>query len=226
MTDLLITIAIFIIAHMVPAVAPLRRALVSLLGRRTYIVGFSLISLGLLGWVGVAYFEAPYVELWAQAPWMRWAPVVLMAPACILLVAVFTHPNPLSVALRSQPFDPSRPGMVAVTRHPLLWALVLWASGHAVVNGDAASLIVFGLFAVLGAAGVFSIDARKKTKLGGEVWARLAATTSFLPFGATLTGHTKLGWNALGWGTLAGALVLYGTLLWAHPWVIGVSPLP
>ena len=155
MADLLTTIAIFILAHMVPAVAPLRRALVSLLGRRTYIVGFSLISLGLLGWVGVAYFEAPYVELWAQEPWMRWAPVVLMAPACIFLVAVFTHPNPLSVALRSQPFDPSRPGIVAVTRHPLLWALVLWASGHAVVNGDAASLIVFGLFAVLGAGGVF-----------------------------------------------------------------------
>ena len=87
METLLITITVFIVFHMVPAIGPVRRGLISTIGKVPYIVGYSMLSLGLLGWVGVAYAEADYVELWQQAVWMRWVPVILMVPACASIVS-------------------------------------------------------------------------------------------------------------------------------------------
>ena len=75
METLLLTIGVFIAFHIVPAIGPVRRGLIKVLGKAPYIVGYSMISLGLLGWVGIAYGEAEYVELWAQAEWMRWVPL-------------------------------------------------------------------------------------------------------------------------------------------------------
>ncbi len=34
--------------------------------------------------------------------------------------------------------------MAAMIRHPMLWGMVLWAVAHLLVNGDLASLILFG----------------------------------------------------------------------------------
>ena len=224
--DLVITIAIFIIAHMLPAIAPLRRAIIATIGKAPYIVGFSLMSLGLLGWVGVAYANAPYIELWVLPGFMLWLPALLMPLATILLVAVFTNPNPLSVARSSTAFDPTRPAIVGVTRHPLLAALVIWSGAHMVINGDMAAVLLFGLFTLLGLAGPLSIEKRKKQKLGEAEWARLSAPTSFMPFWAIITGRARLDVIAIGWTTILAGIVLYGVLFYLHPHIIGVLPHP
>ena len=55
----------------------------------------------------------------------------------------------LSLGSRSkQPFDPARPGIAAITRHPLLWALTLWSLAHLAPNGDLAHGLLFGSFAL------------------------------------------------------------------------------
>ena len=224
MSDLILTIAIFVAVHMLPAIAPLRRGLISVIGKAPYVVGFSMMSLGLLGWVGVAYGEAPYVELWLLPRFLLWLPVLLMPFACIFLVAVFTNPNPLSVALKSDGFDPARPGVVGITRHPLLLALLIWSGSHLIINGDMAALLLFGLFTIMSFTGPFSIEARKKQKMGEDDWARLIAPTSFVPFWAIMKGRS--GFAGIGWVTVALGLALYGALLYFHADVIGAVPYP
>lgn len=226
METLLLTIGVFIAFHLIPAIGPVRRRLVANIGLVPYIVGYSMLSLGLLGWVGVAYAEADYVELWAQATWMRWVPVVVMVPVCVLLAGFFVHANPLSVGFRGASFNPDKPGIVSVTRHPLMWALLLWALAHIVPNGDVASLLMFGLFAVLGAVGPLSLDAKARRQLGAERWAALAKPTSNLPFAAALQGHSKIDWGNVLCQPAIGGMILYAVLMAAHPYVIGVSPLP
>ena len=229
MQTLILTIALFILAHSIPVIGPVRRALIATMGKGAYIVGYSMLSIGLLGWVGIAYSEAPFIELWPDyGPWssVRWMPIIFMLPACIFAVATFTNPNPLSVALKSAPFDPAHPGVVAITRHPLIWALLLWSGAHLIANGDVASVILFGLFTILGAVGPLSIDARKKRALGPEAWASLSAASSNIPFVAILRGRARLDMGGLGWPTIGLGIVIYLGLIWAHAPMIGASPLP
>jgi protein-S-isoprenylcysteine O-methyltransferase Ste14 len=57
-------------------------------------------------------------------------------------------------------------GIVRVTRHPFLIGVGLWAVVHLVANGDVASFIFFGAFAVTALA-----DPRSSPALGVEVLA-------------------------------------------------------
>jgi uncharacterized membrane protein len=226
MQNLVFAILAFIVCHMVPAFGPVRRAMIATMGKAAYIVGYSMLSLGLLGWVGVAYVEADYVELWAQAHWMRWVPVVTMPFVCALLVGFLAHPNPLSVGFRGSQFNLKRPGIVSVTRHPLMWALVLWALAHIVPNGDEASILMFGLFAGLGLMGPPSLDAKARRDLGAERWNDLAGRTSNVPFWAALQGRGRVDWTGVLRFPVLGGSILYAVLIALHPIIIGVSPLP
>lgn len=210
----------FMASHLLSALPGLRAALVTRLGRRGYGAGYGLLSLALFAWVVVAARQAPFVSLWEQRLWMRWL-VNLAMPLALLLVCLgAAAPNPLSLGGRATGFDPARPGIAGVVRHPLLWALALWALAHLLVNGDLAHVVMFGLFAAYALAGMAMLDARKRRLLGPAVWVTRASGTSNLPFAGNWHGFRP------GWGRLAVATLLWMGLLHAHLPVIGVSPLP
>lgn len=224
MTQLLLAVAAFLLTHSLPAARPLRRRLIAALGTGPYMAAYSVLSLAVLVWVGWAYAQAPYIPVWDYTAATAWVPLVLMPVACILGVAAVTQPNPLSVAVRSAGFDPARPGVTAITRHPLIWAFILWAGGHLIANEDLASLILFGLLLLLSLAGPFGVDAKKRKDLGAEEWQRLAARTSFWPLAAPLSGRARWRDAWPGWVPVAGGLLLYVALLHLHGPVIGVVP--
>ena len=226
MESLITSLGAFLVLHIVPAIGPLRRFLVGAMGTVMYTVTYSTVSTGLLVWVGFAYVEADYVELWPREDWMVWVPVVLMYPACVFLVGSLINANPLSVGVRADAYDPESPAIVSITRHPLMWGVILWSTAHLVVNGDQASVMMFGLLAVFGAIGPKIIDAKKRRQMGAEAWDKLAAPTSSFPFWAALRGKTKVDWQGAACAPGLGGLVLYAALLGAHLFVIGVSPLP
>ena len=60
------------------------------------------------------------------------------------------------------------PGIAGITRHPLLWAFTLWALAHMAPNGDLAHVLLFGLFAVFGIAGMSALDRRKRKQWGAD----------------------------------------------------------
>lgn len=213
-----LALAAFMASHLIPSRAGLRAALVARLGRGGYGAAYGLLSLALFVWVIVAAGRAPFVLLWDQQIWMRWLANLAMPLAVLLTCLGFGAPNPLSLGGRAGGFDPARPGIVGVVRHPLLWALLLWALAHLLVNGDLAHVILFGLLALYCVIGMRMIDRRQRRVLPD--WARLAAGTSNLPF----MGNWR-GWWPDWWRVLLTVVIWIG-LLHAHPPVIGVSPLP
>jgi uncharacterized membrane protein len=217
--------AAFLLSHALPARPAMRGMLAATLGERGYLLVYSLVSLGMLAWLVVAAGRAPYVELWAPAPWQAWVPNLLMPAVCLLVAFGIAAPNPLSFGGHAAGFDPRHPGVAGITRHPLLLAILLWAAGHAVPNGNLAHLLLFGAFAGFAALGMRIIDRRKRRLLDEEAWARLAARSSGWPLAAWLQGRWRPQGPPGALRLLAG-LVLWLLLLALHPGAIGVSPLP
>jgi uncharacterized membrane protein len=218
-------LVLFLASHAIPARPALKGRLVALLGRRGYLALFNTLSLVLLVWLVVAAGRAPYVPLWYQEIWQRWAVNIVMPIAVVLGVFGLGTVNPLSFGGRAAGFAPEHPGIAGFVRHPLLWAFLLWAAAHLLVNGDLAHVILFGGFALLAMAGMPMIDARKRRQWGAIEWHRLAAHTSQIPGVALLTGAWRPRRGPTLWRLVA-AVVLWQVLLRLHPIVIGVSPLP
>lgn len=217
----------FLAAHAVPAQPPVRRRLVALLGERGYLFAYIVVSLALLALVIAAAGRAPYVSLWAFAPWQSWVPMIAMPLACLLAAFGAAAVNPLSFGGRApERFDPDAPGIAGITRHPLLWALALWSAAHIVPNGDLAHVLLFGAFTLFALAGMAALDRRLRRRLGHAAWVRLAARTSLVPFAALITGRYRPAWRAPSPVRVTAAVLAWGALLALHPAVIGVSPLP
>jgi uncharacterized membrane protein len=189
------------------------------LGSRGFPLAYSALSLAALAWLIVAAGRAPYVPLWNWAPWQLYVPLVAMLPVCLILALAIARPNPFSFGgARNANFDPARPGIVRLHRHPLLVALALWAAAHAVPNGDLAHLILFGTFAVFAIFGTRLVDHRRQREMG-DTWQMLRSDVASTPlWPPSLTSEEAL--------RLVAGLVLYATLIWLHPALIGVSPLP
>lgn len=225
MINLLLAIICFVGGHLLVSSTPLRARLVGALGERLYLGFYSLLAIWLLIWAGFAYRGAPYQALWGPVPGLTALPLVAMPVALLLLVAGYTGANPTAVL--QQPVGPGwkSAGILTVTRHPLMWAIGLWALSHLAARGDLAALIFFGGIATLAFAGTCLLDAKKR-RAWGERWAPLAASTSNLPFAAIAQGRARLDLAGIGWWRFALAAALYLLLLWLHAIVIGVSALP
>lgn len=223
---LLLAMATFVIGHFVLASLPVRQALIGVIGNNGFRGLFSIFALITLIWAIRAYAAAPYEELWAQTTVLRHIPAVLMPIACVLAVAGVTTRNVTSVGGETMlPEDTPARGIVTVTRHPLMWGFALWALAHMAPNGDAASAIFFGGFALLSIGGMMHIDHRRQAAMGAD-WGPVVLTTSIIPFQAYVEGRTKIDWKGIGVARLAMGIALYALLLIGHEWAIGVSPMP
>ncbi|MBO9453773.1 NnrU family protein [Paracoccus sp. R12_1] len=119
----------FLAAHMVPAAPGPRGLLIARLGRRGYLLAFSLVSVALLIWLVRASSGAPYVGLSQAGTGSRWL-VNLAMPVAILT------------------------GAIATGMSGLLMAFAIWAAAHLVANGDLAHAILFGGMLVFAGSGL------------------------------------------------------------------------
>ena len=216
--------AVFVASHIVLSSTPLRGALIGVLGEAGFRGAYSAVALGALIWLAVAHGAAPHVEIWSPSAAARHLPLVVMPFAAILLVAGVSVRNPAGMMAPAPDGNPA-PGILKVTRHPVMWAIALWALAHMAANGDAASLLLFGALALLALAGMALIDRRKAAELGAG-WGPVLLTTSALPFAAMLSGRAKFRFAEVGaWRLLAG-VALYLALLLLHGPVVGLTALP
>ncbi len=223
---LLLATATFVLGHFVLSSLPVRRGLVSGLGEAGFRILYSIAATVAFLWMLFAYGAAPFVPLWTPPSWAAWIPVLVMPFVTLLVVAAFTTRNVTAVGGEAQATAPDpAPGIMRVTRHPFLVGAALWALSHLAVNGDAASVILFGGILVLSVGGIAHIDLRRRATLGSG-WGPVALTTSAVPFAALLSGRTRPDWAGIGLWRVAVALALYLALLRFHAPLFGVSPFP
>lgn len=219
MTALLLATAAFLLTHFVTS-TPLRAKLVTAIGEWPYRGVYSAVAFITLGWMIWAYAHTPReVVLWSG---LRELPVIVM-PLALVLIACGYFRNPTMVGaeglLRSE--DPAR-GIIRITRHPIMWGVMLFAGAHVLALGDTKALVFFGGgFVLLAAIGTVAIDRRKRAN---PDWGRFAAATSHIPFVAILQGRNRLDLREIGWKRPLIGLVAFFFLLWIHPWLFGVRP--
>jgi uncharacterized membrane protein len=217
LTGLAVAALAFLGTHFV-ASTPLRPALINAMGRWPYVAAYSLVAFATLGWMIWAYAQAPRELLW---PGLRHLPSVVM-PFVFILLACGYWRNPTIVGaeklLKSD--DPAR-GIIRITRHPIMWAIMLWSAAHVLARGDTKSLVFFGTFFLLAGLGTVLMDARKR---GDPDFDRFAAVTSNLPFLAVLQKRNGIRWREIGWLRPVIGLAAFAVFFLAHPWLFGARP--
>lgn len=225
MLSLALAAILFAGIHLGIAGTPLRAALVSKIGQGPYMGVFSLLSVGALGWLIMSYGAAPYQEVWGTQEWARHLTHLVMLIAIFLMIIGLTTPNPTSTGMESKlQEEEAAKGIVRITRHPFLWATMLWAVSHMVVNGDLATILLTASILAVGVFGTRSIDARRAA-LDPDGWARFAAKTSNVPFMAIAQGRNSFKVGELGWWRLLLAIVVFAALFKYHGLIFGVPVL-
>jgi len=217
MPDLIAACAYFLLIHFGVSGTRLRDALTARLGEGAYRGLFSLASLVGLAWLIYAYRRAPLLPTWGFLPGFRPAAYVLVLIAFLFAVIGILTPSPTRVGMESKLDPEAVRGMVRITRHPFLWGVGLWAATHLIVNGDVASLALFGTMLVLAIGGTAAIDAKRRRKFP-ERWRKFVAATSSVPFGAIARGGNRLGpaLAEIGVWRLLAALALYAVAFYLH----------
>jgi uncharacterized membrane protein len=180
---LIVGLALFIGVHLVPSSPRLRNAVTGAIGLNGYKGAFSLVSAAGLVLIWIGYARTPVEQIFVPSETARLILPVAMALAFILMACAYA------------------PGRIRrLVRHPMMASVLIWSSLHLLANGDLASNILFGTFAVWSVAAILS-SMRRGQKLGDDrirPWADAVAT---------------------GIGLFAFAIVLY-----SHEWLFGAPP--
>jgi uncharacterized membrane protein len=143
-------------------------------------------------------------------------------PVAFILIACGYFRNPTMVGadklLKSE--DPAR-GMIRITRHPIMWGVMLWAAAHVLARGDLKSLVFFGGLFLVAAVGTLLMDSRKRAN---PDWPRFAAVTSHIPFVAIAQGRNRLDWREIGWTRPIIGLAAFAAFFLLHSWIFGARP--
>ncbi len=226
MLEFVAALVVFVLAHAMPARPELRDRLVNALGLRTYLALYSALSLVLFAWLISAAIRGPDIVIWEPGRWQAMLALVAVPLALILIFAGLIKANPLSVSFRIEGYDPTRPGLLAITRHPVLWGFGLWGGAHMAVIGDVISIILFGALSLFALLGTITLDRRKAHLIGTAEWRRLASATPNVPFAAVFQGGGRFGIDwPLTLGLLAAAVVSAVLLAGGHLWLFGADPL-
>jgi uncharacterized membrane protein len=200
---------------------PLRPALVARLGEPRFTILYSVVAAITLTWFVLAAIAAPAAPLWWIAAPGIWDLATLVMLVAAILLAGSLVGNPALVDPTLHPNIPASPrGVLAVTRHPMMWAFTLWAIVHVVLWGSAANLIVAAAIGILAFFGARAQDG-KKLRLLGPAWQGWEAKTSFWPFGAQLSGRSPWRATVPHVAILGGGIAIWLIATGAHQWAGG-----
>jgi uncharacterized membrane protein len=184
---------VFLGIHSVSIFAPgWRLATMARMGERPWKGLYSLASgVGLaLLIVGYGLARREPVVLYTPPAGLRHLAVLVMVPVFPLFLAAYF------------------PGRIrAVTKHPMLLAVKLWATAHLLANGNLADVLLFGGFLVWAIADRISVKRRSAAE------AHELRTAPPRPVNDVIA-------------VAVGLLIYVVIVFWAHRWLIGVSPLP
>lgn len=181
MTFLILGLALWMLAHLFKRLAPGAREKLGDAGKG--IVAFGILAAVVLMVIG--YRRADTEFLYVLPDWTRHLNNLLMYFAVVLFG-----------------MGSSKGRMRSWMRHPMLTGVIVWAVAHLLVNGDTASLVLFGGLAIWAVVEILVINAK------ADPWQR--------PEPGPAAGDIRL---------LIIAAVLYAVIAAIHAW-LGYWPFP
>lgn len=213
MANFTLLLGAFVALHLLFANDPVRARLVAAMGENGFRAFYVIQSLVLLAGAILFYRQTQPEIVWV-APiglWHLAAPVMLLA--AILLVGSLT---PANKAMSPHPGKAPASGVMRITRHPMMWAIAIWAAVHATLSGSVPTITLcfsMGFLALVGS----SLQDGKKARQLGAGWDAYARETSWWPLGAQISGRQP--WSSLwpGLWPVAGGVALWLLATWLHP---------
>ncbi len=180
----------FLITHLGVSATPLRGPAVALLGENGYLGAHSLLALLTLGGMVHVYGAVPHTDfIWAPSVIAAKANKTIMLLAIAFIVLGVMTKNPTAMKMEGAISDGAR-GVLKITRHPIQWGIMLFATGHIIANGDIASIVMFGTLALVSCLGTLAMDAKKRA-LDDPQWRSFYDATSNVPFIALISGKSR-----------------------------------
>ncbi len=112
---------------------PLRAPMVRVLGAGGFQIAYTVVSFATLAWVYLAFVAAPPADLPGSGDIGWIAASLITLPAMILLAGSFIGNPALPTPLAEAQARATPRGVFRVTRHPMMWAIGLWALSHMVL---------------------------------------------------------------------------------------------
>jgi uncharacterized membrane protein len=135
---------IFFGIHLLPLLA-IKKSLIDKFGKKPYMAIFAIISALGLGLMIYGKGHADFIPVWQPMTLAYWVPILVMWPTMVLFVWA-EIPCSMKITLR----------------HPMLIGIVLFTTSHLIANGDLASIILFGSFAIYSLFVIFRQGFQKK----------------------------------------------------------------
>jgi len=184
MTLLILGLALFFGVHLLSAISALKTPVVRKLGANGYKGVHALISILGIVFIVLGYRDKPLISV---PEWSAGASAFHMALPLLWLAVVL------------QPASHMKSNIKRFTRHPMLWGVALWAGVHLWLNGDHASILLFGSFLV------YSLFAMAMANVKGA-----QKQTKKFPLKNDIA-------------VVAAGTVAFGLLMFAHQWFAGVK---
>jgi uncharacterized membrane protein len=221
MPILIFALSIFVATHFLMS-HPLRARMVARLGANGFQIAYSLVSLASFAWAIMLYRDlGAQSRLWEGFGATPWLVSILMLVAATLFAGSVIG-NPALMAPGAETAAQASPkGMLAITRHPMMWSFALWSLAHILANPTPKMLALCSAMAFLALAGSAGQD-RKKAVLMGADWQGWVAKTAYWPFAAQVSG--RLPWGSMwpGFPVLLAGAILWLLASWLHPVKVGL----
>lgn len=144
MTLLVFGLLAWFVVHLFPIFAPGPRAALTTRFGVAYKGAFAAVTVATIVLIVHGYGAAPFVEVWSPPAFLTHVNNLLMVIAVLFFIAGSFKSSPV----------------LRWTRHPQLNGVKTWAIAHLLVNGDLASILLFGGFLVWGVVAMIGSNKR------------------------------------------------------------------
>jgi uncharacterized membrane protein len=174
MLELTAGLVLFFAAHAFSMFREARARLLAKLGALPYRGLYLLVSLAGFALIVHGYAQAPRIDVWLPPVALRHVTMLLMLPVFVLLAAAYV------------------PGHIkARLGNPMLLAVKTWALAHLLINGDLASMLLFGAFLAFGVVDLIAVKRGGRSSVVETPHALfdvLAVVVGFIVYGAFIMG--------------------------------------
>ena len=220
--SVILTLVLFGSTHIVMATAAVRGPLVARLGAFGFTMLFSAVATVMFSLLAYNYSvvgtQGPAGLALGADPVLRWPLIVVATLGIVLLVgSLFDYPTS-AYYLSSAGKKPEPRGLERITRHPFMVGLAMTNLAHAFLATRMTGTIFFAGLSVIAVLGSIHQDAKLRAR-NPPLHGPYVERSSFVPFGAIVTGRNRLVLSELRpIGLVLGLLAAWG-LRQAHPYI-------